>query len=208
MGKQPFTLYHKYHLERDDERFGMFEILADRFAIERILYPGSFVHITPSFVFPQATYVDMEKRAKAFFTSLELQPFIAKHQVYSQEAQIQFHHQDYTKPLPEQDESFDLLISQYAGFVSQNCKRYLKIGGCLLANNSHGDAGMAALDEDYVFAGAINRRGETFRFSEINLDEYFIPKKDILVTKAYLTELQRGIAYQKSAFAYIFVRTR
>ena len=33
----------------------------------RVLYPGSFVDIAPSFVFPQVTYVDMDDRALRFF---------------------------------------------------------------------------------------------------------------------------------------------
>ena len=206
MQKNALALYHKYHLDNADERFGMFEKMAAHFDIESALYPGSFVHVTPSFVFPKVTYIDMERRANQFFAAPELLKLIAKRKIYQEEVQIQFHHQNYTKPLPERDESFDLLISQYAGFVSQNCKRYLKINGWLLANNSHGDAGMANLDEDYELVGVVNRRGDKFTFSVKNLEKYFIPKKDILITKEYLEKIQRGIGYQKSAFAYVFKR--
>jgi hypothetical protein len=202
-----FALYQKYHLDRADERFGMFEGLANNFSIEHVLYPGSFVHVTPSFIFPKATYVDMERRAKQFFATPELQQLLSERKIYSHEVQIQFHHQDYARPLPERDEAFDLLVSQYAGFVSQYCKRYLKIGGWLLANNSHGDAGMANLDEDYELVGVINRRNDTFNFNVNKLDAYFVPKKDVPVTKEYLEQIGRGIGYQKSAFAYVFIRT-
>ena len=41
-----------------------------------------------------------------------------------------------------EDRSVDLLISQYAGIISQPCKRYLKPGGYLLVNNSHGGRGV------------------------------------------------------------------
>lgn len=149
----------------------------------------------------------MEKRAKRFFATPEVHQLISKRKVYSEEAQVQFHHQDYTKHLPERDESFDLLISQYAGFVSQSCKRYLKIGGWLLANNSHGDASMAYLDDDYALVGVVNRRGDKFSYSAKKLEEFFIPKKDVPSTKEYLEKIQRGIGYQKSAFAYVFRRT-
>ena len=82
----------------------------------------------------------------------------------------------------------------------------MRQGGWLLTNNSHGDASMANLDKDYEFVGVINRRGEKFTFRAKNLEAYFVPKKDISVTKAYLEEIQRGIGYQKTAFAYIFRR--
>ena len=38
----------------------------------------------------------------------------------------------------------DVLLSQYAGFISEPCKGYLRAGGVLVANNSHGDARLPA----------------------------------------------------------------
>lgn len=201
------SLYSKYHLDRADERQAMFEAIAEHFNIEHVLYPGCFVHVTPSFVFPKVTYVDTERRAEQFFAAPELQKLLSERKLYAQDAQVLFHYQDYTKQLPEHDESFDLLISQYAGFISQHCKQYLKIGGWLLANNSHGDASMAYLDDDYKLVGGVNRQGEKFNFSTSRLEDYFIPKKDVLITKEYLEKIQRGIGYKKSAFAYVFRRT-
>ena len=97
------------------------------------------------------------------------------------------------------------MISQYAGFISQCCKKYLKKGGILLANNSHGDASMAHLDGDFEFIGVIYRSNRQYRLTEKNLDKYFIPKKaDLKVTKAYLEKTQRGVGYTKTANAYIF----
>ena len=34
-------------------------------------------------------------------------------------------------------------------------ERYLKVGGILAVNNSHGDAGLASIDPDYEFIGVI-----------------------------------------------------
>jgi hypothetical protein len=56
------SLYKKYHIEKNDERFGMFLLLAKKFNIESALYPGCFVHITPSFVFPKVVYIDINKQ--------------------------------------------------------------------------------------------------------------------------------------------------
>ncbi len=206
MKANSLILYKKYHADRDDERLDMFRVLAKQFNPDRVLYPGCFVHMTPSFVFPEVVYVDMDQRAKRFFAAPEVQKHISDHKEYPQEAQVKFHDQDYTKPLPERDESFELLISQYGGFISQHCKRYLKGGGWLLANNSHGDASMAYLDDDYELVGVVNRRGSRFTLSAKKLEDYFIPKKDRPITKEYLTKIQRGIGYRKTAFAYIFIK--
>jgi len=49
----------------------------------------------------------------------------------------------------------DLIISQYAGFVGQATKKYLKTGGILLCNDSHGDATLARFDHDFEFIGVM-----------------------------------------------------
>lgn len=208
MAKNSLELYKEHFVEKDFERFELFQILREKYGFESAIYPGSFVHITPSFVFPIITYVEMDKRAKKFFENSELFAFINSRKRYPEEATIQFFAQDYREELVGEDEKYDLLISQYAGFVSKFCKRYLKIGGILLVNNSHGDAGMASIDADFEFIGAILKRGSTFRVSENNLSEYFIPKKSVEVTVAYLEKTQKGIGYTKPASSYLFRRIK
>lgn len=201
-------LYHKYFSDRKFERLDLFRIIADKFDIQRVLYPGSFVHITPSFIFPVVVYVDNDKQAEKFFSAPELRDFIDRRKAFSQDAQTVFHSSDYRNGFDEADESFDLLVSQYAGFVGQACKRYLKKGGVLLANNSHGDAGVAAIDHDYELIAVISLSNENYRISETNLAEYFVPKSTVNLTKQYLEGLQRGIGYRRAASNYIFRRVR
>ena len=94
----------------------------------------------------------------------------------------------------------------YAGFVSTNCTRYLKPGGFLIANNSHGDASMAQLDERFDFIGAMHGRNETYRLVSSNLDSYFVTKKPLEITPDYLRKINRGVAYTKPANYYLFQR--
>ena len=65
---------------------------------------------------------------------------------------------DYTDPLGLDDGGFDLLISMYAGFISEHCTRYLRVGGTLLVNPSHGDAAMASIDPRYRLTGVVTSR--------------------------------------------------
>ena len=97
-----------------------------------------------------------------------------------------------------------MLISLYAGFISKYCKDLLKKNGLLLANNSHGDASMAQLDNDFTFFGVINYQNKKYYLKTENLDEYFIPKKNITVTKELLEKTNRGVGYTKSASFYLF----
>lgn len=53
---------------------------------------------------------------------------------------------------------FDLLISLYAGFVSEHCTCHLRNGGLLLVNSSHGDAAMASIDDRYRLVGVVSSR--------------------------------------------------
>jgi hypothetical protein len=126
---------------------------------------------------------------------------------YEEKPIIRFYPTDYKQSVDEKEKSFDLLLSQYAGFISKHCKRYLKIGGILLANNSHGDASMASIDNDYQFIAVINLRNKKYYYSQKNLKDYFIPKKEMIITEEYLEKRQRGIGYTKSASLYLFKRS-
>ena len=206
--KSALDLYKKYFQERKFERLDLFQIIADKFNVQRALYAGSFVHVTPSFVFPDVVYVDNDKQAKQFFGEPEIFQFIAERKVYPQEAKISFHFVDYRIGFDEMAGSFDLLISQYAGFVGQHCKQYLKTGGLLLVNNSHGDAGVAAIDDDYHLLAVFSAKNEKYRISANNLDEYFVPKSQVEITKEYLEKLQKGIGYKKTASVYLFQKVQ
>jgi len=206
--KPALELYEKYFQERQFERLNLFQIIADKYKVQRVLYAGSFVHVTPSFVFPDVVYVDNDKQAKQFFGKPEIFKFIAERKVYPQEAKVSFYFSDYRNGFDEPFETFDLLISQYAGFVGQHCKPYLKTGGFLLANNSHGDAGLAAIDDDYQLKAVYSVRNGKHRISEKNLDEYFVPKSQIQITKVYLEKLQKGIGYKKTASEYLFQKVQ
>ncbi len=200
-------LYIQYFVENSFERADLFEALKAKFSIHNALYPGSFVHITPSFFFSEVVYVDTDLRSKKFFEQNNLvADLIAKKKTYSSDAVFHFISADYSHSLDLNEKSFDLLISQYAGFISQACKRYLKINGILLANNSHGDAGMAFIDADYEFIAVVYVKGGKYHITNKNLESYFIPKKNIEVTKEYLEKLGKGLGYTKTANSYIFRR--
>ncbi len=208
MTKSTQNLYGKYFQERQFERLNLFQIIAEKFNVQRVLYAGSFVHVTPSFVFPNVVYVDNDNQAKQFFCKAENFNFITERKIYPQEAKVSFHFADYRNGFDEKFGSFDLLISQYAGFVGQHCKQYLKTGGLLLANNSHGDAGIAAIDDDYQLLAVFSAKNEKYRISNNNLDEYFVPKSQVEITKEHLEKLQKGIGYKKTASAYLFQKVQ
>ena len=196
--------------ERQDRSVGdrrpLFDVVAEATGAASALYPGSYVDIAPSFSIPDVTYVDVDRRAKRFFGDRSGVEDIVQAEVGTVARSIAFVHADYTDALPLADEAFDLLISLYAGFISEHCTRHLRIGGTLLVNASHGDAAMASIDDRYELAGVVTSRDGVYRVSDDDLDRYLVPKRPAPITRDLLHELGRGIAYTTSPFAYLFRR--
>ena len=179
----------------------------------QVLYAGSYVDIAPSVWFDDVVYVDTDKRAARFFSEHRaVESLVAAKRLSVRggegTASIDFHHLDYQTQLPIDDESVDVVVSLYAGFVSEHCTRYLRVGGHLLVNPSHGDVAMASLDDRYELVAVVNARDGKYRVSADKLDSYLVPKKPQTITVERLHELGRGIAYTKSPFAYVFQRVR
>ena len=133
--------------------------------------------------------------------------FINENKTYPEPASFRFIHKDYSKAIDLDERRFDLLISQWAGPISQSCKIYLRAGGILLANNSHADSGLAFFDPDYQLTAVVKSNKGKFSISEKNLDAYFIPKKEQDVSLETLMLSGKGIGYTKTANSYIFKKT-
>lgn len=189
------------------DRWRLFSAVGSAVDAESVLYPGCFVDVAPSFVFPAVTYVDIDKRAGRFFTDREgVLEIVAAHAGSPADPQIDFLPADYTTKLDLPEQHFDLLVSLYAGFVSEHCTQHLKVGGTLLVNPSHGDAAMASLDPRYELMGVVRSRSGDYRVDTTNLERYLVPKQPVVVTADLLHERGRGIAYTASPFAYLFRR--
>lgn len=201
-------IYNKYFVDNGEERLDLFRLLAEKFSIESGLYPGSFVHITPSLVIPHMVYVDMDKRCESFFTSEKARTFVEKNKKYEKSATYSFHKADFSEGFQEKKGSFDILISLYSGFISKYCGDYLKKGGILLANNSHGDAPLAFLDKRFKLIAVVKRNGNRFSYSENALDTYFIPKSKKPFDSETIEKTMKGPAYTKTAYAYVFNKTK
>ena len=179
-------------------------------AVRRVLYPGSFVDVAPSFVWPSVTYVDTDRRAAAFFGDrIGVRAIIAANtdEAWAAAATTAFVHGDYATELGLARGRYDLLISLYAGPVSLRCIEYLGVGGLLLVNPSHGDVALAALDARYRLVAVV--RSGSYSVSTDDLDSYLVPKRPSGAPRQTVESVLargRGIAYTRSPFAYLFRR--
>lgn len=197
-------LWEKQDQHKGD-RWRLFQAVSVAVPAHRVLYAGSYVDIAPSFVYDDVTYVDMDKRAAAFFADTEgVRQIICDHGG-NVNGRVAFAHGDY-RALDLETESFELLISLYAGFISEPCGHLLRIGGHLLVNSSHGDAALAALDPRFRLVAVITCANGRYRVIDQNVDSYMVPKKPQTITRDSLKKSGRGVAYTKSPFAYLFKR--
>ena len=204
----PAKLYNHYYIDRKVERLNLFRQLQQRYGGTRVLYPGSFVHITPSFVYPEVVYVDNDPEARQFFADPNNYAFVAKRKHFTAPASIHFHGVDYQTGIDEPDQSFDLLISLFSGFASLHCKRYLKVGGILLVNDSHGDATMANIDGGFELIAIGNQTDGRYTLTDMYLDTYFVAKAETTITRDWLMKHLRGFKYRRMADVYIFRRVQ
>lgn len=198
-------LYKRYFVDNSDERRMMFEKLAKLFNLQKGIYPGSFVHITPSFYISDMTYIDADKRISRFFGNDDLLRYVKSEKKYLEDPHIKSFQSDYKSSLPVEEESFDIMFSFYAGFISRFCKKYLKDKGILVCNNSHGDASLAAIDKDYTLIGVIKRNGENFSISDKNLNDYLLKRDGTVIDENKVLKKMIGESFSKKAFAYIFI---
>ena len=153
----------------------------------------------------RVTFVDTDRRAARYFADDALvRADLQGRTLPGAGIDISFLHTDYTTPLPIPPASFDLLISLYAGPVWEHCQQYLSPQGWFLANTSHGDASLAALDPSLRLVAAVHERDGRYRLNTGDLDHYLIPKRASAADPDTIRHQGRGIAYTKTAFAYVF----
>ena len=200
MNREQVSDMYEAYAQKIGDRKQVYETIASTFDVKRALYPGSHVDIAPSLVIPHVIYVDSFKGTIRFFKNLEMvQELVNERKEYDERCTIEFFGQDYTQPLDI--EPVDLIISQYAGFVGQATKDYLKPGGILLCNDSHGDATLARFDEAFELIGVIGSANELV---QTKLDEYFRLPKEKVVDIAEVKKTMKGPRYTKQVENYMF----
>ncbi|MGD1823013.1 MAG: hypothetical protein ACPKM0_09685 [Pleomorphochaeta sp.] len=137
----PISEYLNY-VEKTGSRRKLYELVAKEYNIISAIYPGSYIDIDPSLFIEKVIYIDNFKKTNKFFSNIDMiQEYIKTNKLYENEPYVEFIFEDYNKL--KGIDKVDLIISQYAGFVGNATKQFLRTGGIFLANDSHGDASLA-----------------------------------------------------------------
>ncbi|MGW8974813.1 hypothetical protein [Streptomyces platensis] len=201
MSERAFTDY----LDRIGDRTALYAAVAAHTGARRVLYPGSYLDLAPSYVWADVTYLDADARAAQAFAGPDATTLARRHRRPPGQPLITFVPGDYTDTLSGLPAAaWDLALSLYAGPVSEHAKRCLRPGSWLLANNSHADAGLAHLDPDYRLAAVIHHRSGRYLLTTDHLDQYLRPRRPPHPTRDQLHTAGRGAAYARPALAYLF----
>ena len=199
-------LYRKHYSDIRFERAGLFKAIKEKYNCNDALYPGSFIHITPSFFFPHVVYIDPNPIAIEFFADASsVLQHINRNKKYKRSSFVRFIAQDYSATLPLAEGQFDLLISLYAGGISRACKKYLKIGGVLVTNNFQNDAGEAAVDHEFQLISVVRYRKKTYMLIE-DAPEDFLASEGKARAKRYIKQTSYGIEYTENEDYFVFRR--
>lgn len=187
------------------DRSGLFAALRDTWHPATALYPGSYLDLSPSTAIASVTYVDTDRRTARYFADDRLVAAeLQGRTLPGAGADVAFLHRDYTEPLPLPTAGFDLLISLFAGPVWDHCRQHLVPQGLLLANTSHGDASLAALDPSLELVAVVQHRDGRYRLDTAELESHLQPKKPAAADPDAIRRQGRGIAYTRTAFCYLF----
>jgi len=186
--------------------------------LESCIYPGSYIHVVPSLIFPETVYVDMFKgkqnHVEKFF-SLENRPQLLKMlQPQSKVAapNIRFHQVDLTAKesdgslsLAKLEQPKDVLVSLSAsGEIPITCFDLVRDGGFFVGNDDFGDASLAKGNPDmWTFIGAFEQDG----LCTDNLAAYFVTSKSTtpdFTKNSGLSYSQRPFPCTKNAKAYLY----
>lgn len=192
-------LYKEYSKKID--RFDLYKNVANFFDIKKALYPGSYIDITPSLYIENVLYIDNYKNTSKFFNDKKsIFYYIDNHKIYDNSSEVNFLFEDYTSDNLDIDYDFDLIISQYAGFVSFYTKKYLKVGGIILCNDSHGDATLNYFDDSLDFIGVVENDNLLFN----NLSSYFKRSKNKNIDIEEVKRKMKPPRYIINAENYLF----
>ena len=156
------------------------KLIKNNYLIEKVLYPGCWIHLTPSLIFSHVVYVDSFSKMETNLSDPKLLEYIGYNSEDYGESIIKVHNEDYRNEIDEEINSFDLLISLSSGFVSKYCAKYLKKNGILFVNNEHYDAMHAFVDEKFTLVGVFTSKSKLIKKEKLT-ESYFQTKNNVTI---------------------------
>ena len=192
MERREFARYWIAALEDPPGREPIYKAVAEKFSVRSALYPGCGMDAVPSLAIPYVVYLDNGPFAPRYFQDRErLLKAISKRKHYDGPCSLEFYEVDYNDPPPDMPQ-FDLLLSQYAGPVSQAMKRFLKPGGILMVAEGPEDARLAAQSPDLELVGTVCRWPDG-----VQIDPQLLPPQFVQLEDGFKVPIERNFCFRK-----------
>lgn len=196
-------VYKKFYTDIQFDRSLLFKTISAKYACSSVIYPGSSIHVTPSFYFPHVVYIDKSTMARDFFSrESEVKELILSNKHYPRTPYFQFLCEDFTCPLQLRENEYDLLIFFYSGEIPVSCKKHLKTGGILLTNNFSNGLERILNDRDFSLEAVLIYKKKGYLIIEDNLEQYCSAKGKTV--KAKKNHSAAGFEFIKNEYSYIF----
>ncbi len=196
-------LYQNHYAAIRFERQGLFQLVQKQYGCKEALYPGSSVHITPSFYIPHVVYIDISNDAAQFFSNQNaVIEYINQHKKYKRRAFLQFLHQDYTQALPIQHQ-FDLLIALFAPQVIHTSTQYIKKNGLVLVHTFQNNLQDAVNNPELRLESAVQFTKNQYQIIPSNntgIDPFLKSRP----SKKYLKQHSNSVDYVENEMYFIF----
>ena len=128
--------YRETRHSHDHDLLGVFRAARRLIGAPDTVYPGSYVHLSPSLVFPRVCYVDSVKGFGVAMQSDDLIAWLDAHKEYAEPAAVWAVETAYDRIPSTLFARFGLMVSLNAGAVSQECKHLLTPGAHLLVTTA------------------------------------------------------------------------
>ena len=203
-------LYNNHYTDIGFDRTSLFEFIKEVFHSEKVLYPGSSIHISPSFVFKHVIYVDKSKDAADFFAdNQEVGKIIENNRMGTGSGYYEFLSHNYiNEQLPLKYKHFDLLISLYADNIIDCCRRYVRNKGIIISNNFHDEAVKAVKYNELTLIGYINRTKNRYAFYKDELTRKLKHRDEEKIQKLCRKNKNGSMWYEDNETYYVFQLTR
>lgn len=192
--------YAQTYKELNFERLGLFRLIRQEFGDLKILYPGSSIHITPSFYFSDVLYLDRSETSRKFFDDMEsVSEIVQREKQYKKTARIRFMAQDFNEEPFKINDQFELLISLFAGDLIEKFLPYLNKEAYILTADTFSNLDYMENDE-YPLEKMI---------STGNGEEYSFTNRPQSNGKPRLTGSKNKLSFKDDQTYYLFkVKTR
>ncbi|TJX13464.1 hypothetical protein E9840_09470 [Tissierella creatinini] len=204
------TIYNNQYTDIGFDRTSLFEFIKEVFHSEKVLYPGSSIHISPSFIFEHVIYVDKSKAAEDFFMDNQaVKKIIENNRRGNGSRYYEFLSFDYiNEGLPLRDYSFDLLISLYADNIIDYCRRYVRDKGMIISNNFHDEALKAVKYDELTLVGYIHKTKNRYAFYNDEPTRELKHRDEEKIQKLCMKNKNGSIWYEDKETYYVFQLSR